>query len=86
MSGDTTIGQNGPENDGNDRPHRIPKSSSITEASLSDCLVSYSVDSLGEPYSTTEISHIVGGSYPSAEVQSTYSTVPARLIAWKIFL
>ena len=44
---------------------RIPQSSSITGTSPSDCLVSYQGHSLGE-------------SYPSAEVQSVYSTAPAN--------
>ena len=44
---------------------RIPQSSSITGISLSDCLVSYAGLSLG-------------GSYPSAEVQSVYSTAAAK--------
>ena len=42
----------------------ISESSSITEASTSNCLVSYPQHSQGE-------------SYPSAEMQSVYSTVPA---------
>ena len=33
----------------------IPQSSSITEASPSDCLVSYSEHSLGESYSSVEM-------------------------------
>ena len=44
--------------------HHIPQSSSITEASPSDYLVSYPGHSLGE-------------SYPSAEMQSVYSAAPA---------
>ena len=43
---------------------RIPQSSSITEASPSDSTVSY-------------IGHSLGESYPSAEMQSVYSTAPA---------
>ena len=53
----------GPESDGNEGVLYIPQSSSITEASASDCLMSY----LGH-------SVVVGGSYPSEEVQSVYST------------
>ena len=49
--------------DGNKGIHRIPKSSSITGPSSSDCLVSYPGHSLGK-------------SYPSAEMQSLYSAAP----------
>ena len=42
----------------------IPQSSSITGASPSDCLVSYP-------------GYLLRESYPSAEMQSVYSTVPA---------
>ena len=60
LSGATTPSQSWPESDDND----IPQSSSITETSLSDCLVSYSGHSLG------------GGSYSSVEKQSVYSISP----------
>ena len=62
----TTPGQSGPGNDGNEGVLRIPQSSSIAGTSPSDCLVSYAGHSL-----------VGGGSYPSAEVQSVYSTAPA---------
>ena len=65
LSGATTLGQSGPGSDGNEVLLQIPKSSSITRTSPSDCLVSYSGHSLGE-------------SDPSAEVQSMYSTAPAN--------
>ena len=42
----------------------VPRSSNITEASQSNCLVSYS-------------GHSLMGSYPSVEKQSVYSTAPA---------
>ena len=67
LSGATTPGQNEPGSDG------IPQSSSITGTSPLDCLVSYS--------ELTWVSVCVcvwGGSYPSAELQSVYSTVPAN--------
>ena len=41
----------------------IPQSSSITAASPSDCLISY-------------LGHLFGKSYPTAEMQLVYSTVP----------
>ena len=41
LSGATTPGQSGPGSDGNEGVLRIPQSSSITEASPSDYLVSY---------------------------------------------
>ena len=47
LSGVNTLGQNGPGSDGKGAL-RIPQSSSITGASLSDCLVSYTGHSLGE--------------------------------------
>ena len=64
LSSATTQGQSAPGSDGNERELCIPQSSSITEASPSDCLVSYPRHSLGE-------------SYLSADIQSVYSTVPA---------
>ena len=41
LSGATTPGQSGPGNDGNERVHCIPQSTSITGASLSDYLMPY---------------------------------------------
>ena len=55
----------GPGSDGNKGVLSIPQSSSIAGISPSDCLVSYQ-DTRWE-----------GGSYPSAEKQSVYSTAPA---------
>ena len=65
LSGATSPGQKGPGSDGYERVLRFPQSSSITGASSSDYLMSYPGYSLG------------GVSYPSAEVQSVYSTAPA---------
>ena len=64
LSGATMPGQNGPGSNGNEGVLRIPQSPSITGTSPSDRLVSYSGHSLG------------GGSYPSAEAQSVFSTAP----------
>ena len=50
-----------PGGNGNEDVLHIPQSSSITEASPSDCLVSYQGHSLGD-------------SYPYAEMQSVFST------------
>ena len=61
LSGITTPEQSGPESDGCEGALCIPQSSSITGASPSDCLVSYP-------------GHLFGGSYPSAEKLSIYST------------
>ena len=61
LLGATTPGQSGPGGDDNKEILFILLSSSITEASPSDCLVSYPGYSLGE-------------SYPSAKIQSVYST------------
>ena len=63
LSGTTTPGQSRPGSDGNNGVLHIPQSSSITEASPSDYLVSYPGHSLGELYS-------------SAEMQSVYSIAP----------
>ena len=65
LSGSTTPGQSGPGSDGNEGVLRIPQSCSIAGTSPSDCLVSYQDTRCG------------GGSYPSAEKQSVYSTAPA---------
>ena len=65
LSGVTTPGQSEPGSDGNKGVLRIPQSSSNTGTSPSDCLVSYSGNSLA------------GGSSPSAEKKSVYSTAPA---------
>ena len=58
------LGLSGPGSNGNEGVLHIPKGSCITGTSLSDCLVSY-------------LGHSLGGSYPSAEVQSVYSRAPA---------
>ena len=47
LSGATTPGQSGSGSDGNEGVPCIPKSSSITGASPSDCLVLYLGHSLG---------------------------------------
>ena len=65
LSGATTLSQIGPYSNCNEEVLRIPQNSSITGASLSDCLVSYP-------------GHSLGVSYPSAEIQSVYSTAPAN--------
>ena len=58
-------GQSGPRSDGNERVLHITKISRISETSPSECSVSYAGHSLG------------WGSYPSAEMQSVYSTASA---------
>ena len=65
LSGATILGQSGPESNGNEGVLHISQSSSITGTSPSNCLVSYPGLSLG------------WGSYPSADVQSVYSTAAA---------
>ena len=64
LSGATTLGQSEPGSNGNEGVLRISQSSSIAGTSPSDCSVSY-------------LGHSLGGSYPSAEKQSLYSTAPA---------
>ena len=66
LSGATTPGQSGPEDDDSEGVLHISQSSNITGTSPSDCLVSYPGPSL-----------VRGGAYPSAEVLSVYSTTPA---------
>ena len=65
LSGATTPGQSQLGSDGNEGILRIPQSSSITEVSPSDCLVSYT-------------GHSLEGSYPCVEIQSVYSTATAN--------
>ena len=48
LSGANTPGQSGPGSDGYEVVLHIPKSSNITGASPSDCLVSYPGHSVGE--------------------------------------
>ena len=60
LAGATTPDQRGPRNGGNKRLLRISQSSSITGASLSDCLVSYP-------------GHLLKESYSSVVMQSVYS-------------
>ena len=63
LSSATSLGQSEPVSDDNKGVLHIPQSSSITEASPSDCLVSYP-------------EHWLRESYPSAEMESVYSTAP----------
>ena len=64
LSGVTTLDLSEAGSDSNEGALCIPQSSSLTEASQSDCLISYPEHSLEE-------------SYPSAEMQSAYSAPPA---------
>ena len=64
LSGATTLGQSGRGSDGNEGALYIPQSFSITEASPSDCVLSYP-------------GYLLEESYPSAETQSVYSATPA---------
>ena len=65
LSDATTLGQSEPGRDGSEGVICISQSSSITEASPSDCSASYPVHSLVK-------------SYPSKEMQSVYSAAPAN--------
>ena len=65
----TTLGESRPGRDDNEMVFRITQSSSITEASLSDCL-----NRCGG-----------GGSYSLVEMQSVYSTILGREIKRKSF-
>ena len=66
LSGATTQSKSGPESNRNKEEHRTPQNSSITGTSLSDCLESFLGHSL-----------VVGGVFPSAEIQLVYSAAPA---------
>ena len=68
LLGATMLGQIGPGSDRNEGVLYIPQNSKAGP-SLSDGLVSYPGQSLGE-------------SYPSAEMQSVYSTAPANGANW----
>ena len=86
----TTIpGQSGPGSDGNEEVLHILQSSSVTGASQSDFLVSYTRILAGGIlplsaemqsvlfYSPSRLGHSLVESYSSAEMQSVYSTAPA---------
>ena len=92
LLGATTPGKSEPGSDSNEGVLRILLISSITETSPSAHLMSYPGHSLrdvlhfrrgavGVFYSLSRLGHrkLVGGSHPSAEKQSMYSTVPADL-------
>ena len=68
LSGATTCGLSGPGSDAKEGVLWIPQSFRITGASPLDCLVSYP-------------GHLLGESYPSAEMQSVYSTVSANWVS-----
>ena len=70
LLGATTPGLSGPWSDGNEEVLHIPRSSSITRTLPSTCLMSYQDTRWG-------------GSYPSAEMQSMYSTA---LTNWAIHI
>ena len=65
LIGATTPGQSRPGSNSNKWVLCIPQSSSITEVSSSDCLVSYQ-------------GHLLGESYTSAKMQLVYSAAPAN--------
>ena len=69
--GVATPGQCIPWSDGNGGVHRIPKSFSITEASPSDCLMSY-------------LGHSLSGRSYSAEMELAYSIAPAECAGLKL--
>ena len=66
LSGASISGQRGPGSDGNEEVLHIPQSSSISEVTPSDGFVLY-------------LGHLLWvGPYPSSEMRSVYSTVPAQ--------
>ena len=72
LSGASTLGQSWPGSNGNEGVLHIPQSSIITGASPSDCLALY-------------LGHLLGESYPSALMQSVYSTDPAYWETIRLF-
>ena len=72
LSGATTPSQSGPGSDANEGVLCILQSSSILGMSPSDCLESYQ-----DTHWHRSGGREKGDSYPSAEVQSVYSTAPA---------
>ena len=97
LSNATTWGQKGPGSDGREGVIRIPQSSSLTETSPSDCLLSSLGHSSGRersyPYAEKQsvyftapadwvTAHSLGKSYPSVEKQSVYFKAPP--IDWNI--
>ena len=70
LSGTTTPSQSGPGSESSEGVLYITRSSSITEASLSDCLKSY-------------LGHLLVGSYPFGEMHSVYYIAP---IKWALVL
>ena len=85
LSDATTTGQNGSESDGNEGALCIPQSSSITRATPSDCLLSYTGHSLGVLplcrnavgvfYGSSQMGHSFEESNFSTEMQSVYSSL-----------
>ena len=59
LIGVTTLGQSGPGSDGNEWVLPIPQSSSITETSPSDCLVSYQDTCWGWSYSSVKMQSVI---------------------------
>ena len=73
LSGATTPGQSRPGSNGNEDIVHISQSSSITVALLSDSLILFAGHSL------------VRWSYPSAEMQTVYSTVQANWASYNCY-
>ena len=85
LSGATTLGQSGPGSDDNKRVLRIPQSSSITRAILSDCLVSYPGYLLGSLTPLQRCSWCILQPQPTRP-QDTYwgSLTPLQRCSWCI--
>ena len=81
LSGITSPGQSGPGSDGNEGVHCIPQRSRITEASWTDCLVSYPGHSLGESYPSTEMQ-----SAPANQTMMYFSVIHRKLFFGIILL
>ena len=91
LSSATTPGQSEPGSNGTEGVLLVLQSSSITEASPSDCLLSYPENSLEGTYPLAEMylmhstapadwakGHSLGESYHSAEMHLVYSTAPTK--------
>ena len=84
LSGASTPGQSWFGSDGNEGVLLIPKHSSITEASPSDCLPSYPGHLLGESYPSAEMQHNLMMMMMMTHVYSLNNVSPTLCHSWKL--
>ena len=83
LSDGTTPGHCGPRSYGNEEVLCLPQSSSITEASPSNCLVSYPGHSLGKSYPSTDMQWVYSAALAD---QSNRVDVDFFFVEWYISL